>query len=49
MPESHINVSVSGIVVPVGNTITNHEALKVWLKDGVIRRILCVVLVDVVS
>jgi hypothetical protein len=49
MPKGHIDICVGGVVVPVGHTIANHETLEVGLEDGVVSRILGVVLVNKVS
>jgi len=49
MPESHVNVGIGSVVVPVRNTVANHESLEVGLEHGIIGSILSIVLVDVVS
>ena len=33
---------------PIGDSISNHESLKVWLEDSVVSSVLGVVLIDVV-
>jgi len=49
VPVAHFDVGALGIVLPVGDTITDGETLEVGLEDVIVVGVLLVVLVDVVG
>mmetsp|Transcript_63889 Transcript_63889/g.88219 ORF Transcript_63889/g.88219 Transcript_63889/m.88219 type:complete len:362 (+) Transcript_63889:159-1244(+) len=49
VPVGHLNVGSASIVVPVGNTITDHETLEVRLEDIGVVSVGFVVLIDLVG
>ena len=49
MPESHINVGVGRVVLPIRDSISNHKSLEVWLEDGRVISVLGVILIDIVG
>ena len=49
MPVSHFDKSGSGVVIPVGDTISDGKTLKVGLEDGIVSSVVSVVLVNEVG
>ena len=49
VPVAHVDISSVGVVLPVGDAITDGETLKVRLEDGIIISVLLVVLVNIVG
>lgn len=49
VPVGHLNVGSAGIILPVGDTITDHETLEVRLEDVGVVSVGFVVLIDLVG
>ena len=49
VPVGHIEESSGRVVVPVGDTVADHESLKRWLEDIIVLSIALVVLVNVIG